>query len=160
MVLRRSLERRCVAAAALVSPAVGAGAAGQGQLAKLTAGDAPTTPTSTATRVPPMSSAATRVEPTTSAYLFSAAALVLANADCNGNDVADIVELLVLETGADCNDNGLLDECDIATGSSSDDDEDGVPDECAPECNADTNGDNTVDVLDLLKLLGQWGACP
>jgi aminopeptidase N len=31
--------------------------------------------------------------------------------------------------------------------------------ECAPGCAADLNADGTVDVFDLLSLLGQWGPC-
>ena len=57
---------------------------------------------------------------------------------------------------ADCNANGVLDICDIADGTSQDLDGDGVPDEC--QCPADITGDGTVDVLDLLQVLGQWGA--
>lgn len=35
----------------------------------------------------------------------------------------------------DCNANAINDECDIASGTSSDVDGDGVPDECRPDCN-------------------------
>ena len=47
---------------------------------------------------------------------------------------------------------------------SNDQDEDGVPDECVELCAADfvpdPDGDGTVNVSDLLGLLGSWGPCP
>ena len=55
----------------------------------------------------------------------------------------------------DCNDNGVADGCNIAGGTSEDVNGNGVPDEC--ECPPDVNGDGTVDVLDLLAVLGSWG---
>lgn len=54
----------------------------------------------------------------------------------------------------DCNDNDTADGCDIAFGSSDDDNGNGIPDEC--ECFADVNGDGTVGVVDLLALLAAW----
>lgn len=51
-------------------------------------------------------------------------------ADCNGNGVGE-----ACESFADCNGNGLPDSCDIASGTSSDIDANGVPDECKPDCN-------------------------
>ncbi|HUU82251.1 MAG TPA: sialidase family protein, partial [Phycisphaerae bacterium] len=69
--------------------------------------------------------------------------------DCNTNGVIDSVDLDV-GTSADCNDNGVPDECeppsdcntnavqdicDIALGTSGDCDTNGVPDECEPGCN-------------------------
>jgi formylglycine-generating enzyme required for sulfatase activity len=35
----------------------------------------------------------------------------------------------------DCNANGIVDDCEIATGAASDADADGVPDSCEPDCN-------------------------
>jgi len=56
----------------------------------------------------------------------------------------------------DCNDNGVPDACDIHSGTSLDTDGDGVPDECDPS--PDLNGDQAVNVDDLLVLLGAWGS--
>jgi len=64
-------------------------------------------------------------------------------------------------TFADCNDNGVPDECDIDSGNSQDTDGNGIPDECEPDVNShDLNGDGAVDVFDMLELLGNWGTCP
>ena len=43
--------------------------------------------------------------------------------DCDGNGILDSCE-------ADCNENGVVDACDISDGTSSDDNGNGVPDEC------------------------------
>ena len=48
----------------------------------------------------------------------------------------------------DCNENGVEDACDISNGSSSDDNGNGIPDECEfPDC----NGNGIDDYLDILK---------
>jgi hypothetical protein len=57
--------------------------------------------------------------------------------------------------GADCNNNGTADGCDIFLGTSEDLNDNGIPDEC--ECPADFDGDGDVDTADLLFLLGAWG---
>jgi hypothetical protein len=57
--------------------------------------------------------------------------------------VADLLNRLV---GADCNDNGIPDSCDIADGTSEDCDEDGVPDECEPDCN-DNGVPDSCDII-------------
>ena len=59
---------------------------------------------------------------------------------------------------SDCNDNGTLDICDIADGTSQDTNANGIPDEC--ECPWDLDGSGDVGVKDLLFLLGTWGPCP
>ena len=59
---------------------------------------------------------------------------------------------------SDCNDNGTLDLCDIADGTSTDTNGNGIPDEC--ECPWDLDGSGNVGVSDLLGLLGSWGPCP
>jgi hypothetical protein len=62
---------------------------------------------------------------------------------------------------ADCNVNGVVDACDIATLVSADANGNGVPDECetlAP-CDGDLDGDRTVGFLDLLEILSAWGPC-
>ncbi|MCH8164644.1 MAG: hypothetical protein IH889_03460 [Planctomycetes bacterium] len=62
---------------------------------------------------------------------------------------------------SDCNDNGTLDICDIADGTSSDANANGIPDECEPpDCPADLDGDGSVGILDLLVLLSEWGTDP
>jgi len=58
---------------------------------------------------------------------------------------------------ADCNDNGVIDGCDIYYGTSLDHNSNGVPDEC--DCNADLNGDETVNINDIFMVLGLWGEC-
>jgi hypothetical protein len=57
----------------------------------------------------------------------------------------------------DCNMNGVADVCDIAYGPSSDDNGDGIPDEC--QCRADVDDSGTVDTGDLVLLLASWGPC-
>ena len=57
----------------------------------------------------------------------------------------------------DCNCNGVLDACDITLGTSGDDDNDGIPDECA--CKSDLTGSGSVGFADLSMLLAQWGPC-
>ena len=47
--------------------------------------------------------------------------------DCNSNSIPDCEEGV---PSLDCNGNGVLDACDIATGASADQDQDGLPDEC------------------------------
>ncbi|MCH8153639.1 MAG: FG-GAP repeat protein [Planctomycetes bacterium] len=59
---------------------------------------------------------------------------------------------------SDCNDNGMVDLCDIADGTSSDTNANGIPDEC--ECLADFDRDGNVGILDLLALLAAWGTDP
>lgn len=70
---------------------------------------------------------------------------------------ADIREIAL--SGLDCNGNGVDDTIDLLMGTSLDVNETGVPDECELACTGDLNGDSTVDVLDLLILLGNWGPC-
>jgi hypothetical protein len=62
----------------------------------------------------------------------------------------------------DCNENGVADGCDVASGESPDIDGDGVPDEC--QCLGDVDGSGIVDFADLLAILARWGpscaGCP
>ena len=60
--------------------------------------------------------------------------------------------------GNDCTGSGQPDACDIYHGEAADTNGNLVPDEC--ECPADLSGNEQVDVMDLLALLGAWGACP
>ncbi|MBX3403389.1 MAG: hypothetical protein KF699_08270 [Phycisphaeraceae bacterium] len=59
----------------------------------------------------------------------------------------------------DCNGNGRVDWCDIASGASQDVDENGVPDECElPDCPADWNDSGQTDVPDIFAFLADWFA--
>jgi hypothetical protein len=66
--------------------------------------------------------------------------------DCNGNGVGDLLDI-GSETSADCDANGVPDECDP------DFDADGIPDACdaatCTSCEGDVNGDGDVDADDL-----------
>ncbi len=64
---------------------------------------------------------------------------------------------------ADCNMNGVPDECDILFGDSEDLNFNGIPDECELVCVGDVappGGDGVVNSDDLLLIIGSWGACP
>jgi hypothetical protein len=74
--------------------------------------------------------------------------------DCNNNRVLDSCDI-DNGTSLDCNGNGVPDDCDIDDGTSPDINGNGVPDEC--ECVADCSGDGEVSVSDFLLLLSQWG---
>ncbi|MBT7352162.1 MAG: hypothetical protein HN811_06840, partial [Phycisphaerae bacterium] len=58
---------------------------------------------------------------------------------------------------ADCNENGVADACDIASGTSDDSDGNGIPDECeSGGCDWDLNNDGTTSVDDLLILISGY----
>jgi hypothetical protein len=61
--------------------------------------------------------------------------------DCDGDGVPDDAQL---DGTNDCNDNGVLDACDLAQGNSADSDASGVPDECE-----DCNGNGSIDSADI-----------
>ena len=67
------------------------------------------------------------------------------------------VHSFTYESVLDCNENGVSDACDILNGSSQDADGNGVPDECDGDCPADVNGDNLINVDDVLVTLGNYG---
>ncbi|MCH2135571.1 MAG: S8 family serine peptidase [Phycisphaerales bacterium] len=67
------------------------------------------------------------------------------------DDVARIE--LTFSPHSDCNGNEVQDACDIALGSSSDLDGDGVPDECQGACPGDADGDNDTDINDVLMVI-------
>ncbi|MBT5381906.1 MAG: hypothetical protein HOL13_03600 [Phycisphaerae bacterium] len=61
----------------------------------------------------------------------------------------------------DCNRNSVADVCDILAGTSSDEDGNGIPDECGPSpCVADLDVSGTVGTDDLLIIISFWGDCP
>lgn len=68
-------------------------------------------------------------------------------ADCDDSGLGDACDLH-FGYADDCNDNGLPDECDIIAGTSGDCNLDGVPDECQLEDN-DCNGNGTPDECDV-----------
>lgn len=93
--------------------------------------------------------------------------------DCNGNGVHDAYDIRdgiardCDESGVpdsceyafpdeDCNGNGIPDICDIYTGASSDQNRNNVPDDC--ECEGDVDGNGTVDVDDIVRVILAWGA--
>ena len=60
----------------------------------------------------------------------------------------------------DCDGDGEGDVCELIDGTQGDEDGDGIPDDCEDlDCPADFTGDSTVDIEDLLVLLGQFGSC-
>lgn len=84
-------------------------------------------------------------------------------ADCDLNGIPDECDLMDPAPEVDCNQNGLLDVCEIASGSEIDSDEDGILDVCQCEihpaacCIADLDGDGFVGGSDLSMVLGGWG---
>jgi hypothetical protein len=84
--------------------------------------------------------------------------------DWTGDGVYDPSIDLIDRTGIgfavlpDCNGNGIVDSEDIAAGTLIDANGDGVPDSCGG-CLGDLDGSGTVNVADLLMVIGAWGAC-
>src|SRR5262249_9002310 len=79
----------------------------------------------------------------------------IAIGDCNNNGVLDACEILN-NLATDCNANGVPDTCDIANGVLSDLDSNNIPDEC--DCNlfacpGDTDYDANVTGTDLHNFL-------
>lgn len=86
-----------------------------------------------------------------------------------GNATLTTYKVVGTVTGAasvpapDCNGNNVADSLDIANGTSQDVNGNGIPDECKPPpppCPSDTNGDQVVNVDDLLAVINGWGPCP
>jgi formylglycine-generating enzyme required for sulfatase activity len=61
--------------------------------------------------------------------------------DCNQNGTLDYCDIATGAT-ADCNTNGVPDSCDIAAGTAYDVDADGVPDSCETDCNTNNLPDD------------------
>ncbi|MCK4341957.1 MAG: hypothetical protein KAY37_09570 [Phycisphaerae bacterium] len=69
--------------------------------------------------------------------------------DCNTNSILDECDIAA-GTSCDCNTNGIPDECDIADGTSCDFDTNGIPDECELEaCLGDSNCDSEINWRDI-----------
>lgn len=77
--------------------------------------------------------------PTLAGYWrFNEGAGLTANDQIGAHDGTLVNGPLWVDTYADCNSNGVLDLCDISTGTSIDVNNDSIPDECNNDCN--TNG--------------------
>ncbi len=57
----------------------------------------------------------------------------------------------------DCNGNTITDSVDIEEGTSLDENGNGIPDECEPDCPSDLNGDGVINLEDLAILLANYG---
>jgi hypothetical protein len=79
---------------------------------------------------------------------------------CNGEEICVDFFCETVPPDPDCNGNGVLDSCDIASGTSTDADGNGVPDDCDVLCPADVDRDGNVGITDFLELLANWGPCP
>ncbi|MCH8881621.1 MAG: DUF1028 domain-containing protein, partial [Planctomycetes bacterium] len=66
--------------------------------------------------------------------------------DCNNNGVVDSCDIGDGVSG-DCNGNGVPDECDIGDGTSEDCNTNSIPDECEPDCNENGQADS-CDIVD------------
>jgi hypothetical protein len=83
----------------------------------------------------------------------------VADIDQDGIVDADDMDAFVLAFDlpvTDCNGNGIADLVDIAVGGMPDNDGDGLPDSCTA-CAADLSGDGVVNGLDLSLVLAGWG---
>jgi hypothetical protein len=61
-----------------------------------------------------------------------------------------------VDAAADCDGDGTVDFVEIFNGAP-DTDLNGIPDNCAPACPTDLNGDNTTNAADLALVLNGWG---
>ena len=66
-------------------------------------------------------------------------------------------ETFTYQPTADCNTNGVPDDCDLALGTSIDSNENGIPDECENSCPGDADGDGDSDVNDILAVIADFG---
>ena len=74
-------------------------------------------------------------------------------------DPPSFITVTLSYESTDCNNNGVLDECDIADGTSRDENANGIPDECECDpCDADCDGDaDAFDIEPFLELLFDGG---
>ncbi|MGA1225469.1 MAG: dockerin type I domain-containing protein, partial [Phycisphaerales bacterium] len=56
----------------------------------------------------------------------------------------------------DCNNNGIHDAIEVATGLSPDADRNGLPDDCQ-QCRGDVDGNGVVNIDDLIEVFIAWG---
>jgi hypothetical protein len=79
----------------------------------------------------------------------------------NGANDTGVVYAFGSEFPYDCNGNFVPDGCDIADGTSLDENANGIPDECEEiVCPWDLDGNGMVATADLLTLIGAWGFNP
>jgi hypothetical protein len=83
----------------------------------------------------------------------------------DGNGMSTLKQVTITVTprvviSPDCNGNWVLDLVDILNGTSPDVNGNGIPDECETLCEGDVDGDNDVDVDDLIAVILDWGVCP
>ncbi|MEI6052864.1 MAG: hypothetical protein WCQ44_09200 [Opitutaceae bacterium] len=76
------------------------------------------------------------------------------NGDCNGNGVPDWVDNL-----PDCNNNSMMDVCEIALGIAKDCNSDGIPDSCQVLNGGDFDGSGVIDTADIGYILLDFGDC-
>jgi|GEM_PF-2925688 len=91
------------------------------------------------------------------ARYWTADGAIRATWDDQPSSYTSIAYLVEYATATDCNDNGSPDVRDIALGISLDANGNGIPDECAPACPADRDGNGAVDAADLAGVLASWG---
>jgi len=68
------------------------------------------------------------------------------------------INALLAHQFVDCNGNTVTDPVDIEEGTSLDENGNGIPDECEPDCPGDLNGDGVINLEDLAMLLANYGA--
>jgi hypothetical protein len=74
-------------------------------------------------------------------------------ADCDNDGQGDACE----DNTSDCNANGVLDTCDIASGTTPDADSNGIPDVCQPDCNLNGTPDEFEIAVGLVSDLNSDG---
>jgi hypothetical protein len=87
--------------------------------------------------------------------LFETASDFVANGQPDPDSIRGWGVADAFSAAQDCNGNGVADLIDIANGAA-DDNGNGIPDECE-ECPGDSNGNGMIDIVDFLGLLGAWG---
>lgn len=70
------------------------------------------------------------------------------NPDCDEDGILDLCEIAADPKSVDCNGNGVLDSCDIAGGTETDVNSNGVPDDCEGGCDVDVDGDGACTLID------------